>query len=114
MKTISEKTKLETEIAFLKSKQAEDFLILKEQYHITIDSYKPFNLIKSVSREFMANPDLKTNLINGAIGFGTNYISKNVLNQDSINPIKRVLGRVLKFAWNNYIGKNRRKSSDIG
>ncbi len=114
MNKISEKTKLAAEIAFLKNKQREDFCVLKEQYHITIDSYKPFNLIKSATREFMANPDLKSNILNGAIGIGTNYISKNVLNEDSINPIKRVLGRVLKFAWNNYIGKNRRKSSDIG
>ena len=114
MKTISEKTKLAAEIAFLKNKKIEDFCILKEQYHITIDSFKTLNLIKSATREFMADPNLKSNIIKGAIGFGTNYISKNVLYQDSVNPIKRVLGRVLKFAWNNYIGKNRQKSSDIG
>ncbi|MFC6876872.1 hypothetical protein ACFQZF_10190 [Flavobacterium myungsuense] len=45
------------EIAFLKNKQIEDFCILKEQYHITIDSFKTLNLIKSATREFMADPN---------------------------------------------------------
>jgi hypothetical protein len=109
MKTTIEKIELEAKIAFLKEKQAEDLLILKDQYRSTVDSFKPLNLIKSATQEFMASPNLKENLIKGAIGFGTSYLTKKVLNEDSPNPIKRVLGKVLKFALKNFIGKKSKK-----
>ncbi len=104
-----EKTELKEKIAFLKSKQADDFVVLKQQYYATIDSFKPLNLIKSASQEFISSPNLKSNLINGAIGLGTNYLSKNLLNENSANPIKRVLGKVLKFALKNFIEKKSMK-----
>lgn len=113
MKATNEKAALKSKIVFLKQKQADDFVVLKQQYDATIDSFKPINLIKSASLDFILSPDLKSNLIKGAIGFGTNYLSKNLLNENSVNPIKRILGKVLKYAVKNFIGKNRRKSSDI-
>ena len=89
----------------MKNKQAEDFLLLKNQYHTTIDSFKPINLIKSSIEEVITSPNLKTNLINGAIGLGTNYLTKNLFNDNSVNPLKQVLGKVLKFTLKNFIGK---------
>ncbi len=109
MKNNNEKIELKEKIAFLKLKQAQDFVVLKQQYYATIDSFKPLNLIKSATQEFISSPDLKSNLINGAIGFGTNYLSKNILNENSANPIKRILGKVLKFALKNFIGKKSKK-----
>lgn len=108
MKPINERIVLKEKIAFLKNKQAEDFLILKDQYHITIDSFKPINLIKNSIQEAITSPNLKVNLINGVIGLGTNYLAKNLLNDHSVNPIKRVLGKALKFGLKNLLGKNRR------
>jgi hypothetical protein len=111
MKRSKEKIALEEKIAFLKEKQSEDFLALKQQYYTTVDSFKPLNLIKTATQDFILDPNLKSNLINGAIGFGTNYLSKNLLNENSVNPIKRVLGKVLKFALKNFIGKKSRTSN---
>ena len=113
MKPINEKIELEQRIAFLKNKQVADFLALKNQYHATMDSFRPINLIKNSFQEAITSPGLKSSLINGAIGLGTTYLTKNLLNEDSANPIKRVLGKVLKFALKNFIEKKRRKSSDI-
>ncbi len=110
MKKTNEKIELNQRIAFLKTKQAQDFLVLKEQYHTTIDSFKPMNLIKNSFQEMVNSPDLKSNLITGVIGLGTNYVSKNLLNENSINPIKRVLGKVLKFAIKNILKKTRNAS----
>ncbi len=105
MKPIDERIALKEKIAFLKNKQVEDFLVLKNQYHTTIDSFKPINLIKSSFQEAITSPGLKSNLINGAIGLGTTYLTKNLLNEDSLNPIKRVFGKVFKFALKNFIEK---------
>jgi SpoVK/Ycf46/Vps4 family AAA+-type ATPase len=109
MKHTKEKIALEAKIAFLKEKQSEDFVALKQQYYATVDSFNPLNLIKSATQEFISSPDLKSSLINGAIGLGTTYLSKNLLNENSANPIKRVLGKVLKFTMKNFIGKKSKK-----
>ncbi len=109
MKQSTLQIELETKIAFLKLKQEQDFDTLRNQYFETIDSIKPLNLIKSATREFITSPSLKSNLINGAISLGTTYLSKNLMNENSANPVKRVLGKVLKFAIKNFIGKKSMK-----
>ncbi len=105
MKTINQKSQLATKIALLRNKQATDFLHLKDQYHITIDSFKPINLIKDSLEDAITAPGLKMTLLSGAIGFGTNYIKNNILNNTSKNPVKRVLSNVLKFAVKNFIDR---------
>ncbi len=107
MKAINQKKQLATKIALLRNKQASDFLILKDQYHVTIDSFKPINLIKNSLEDAITSPGLKMSLVTGAIGFGTNYLRNNILNHTSKNPIKRILGNVLKFAVNNFIERRR-------
>lgn len=113
MKNINENLELSEKIAFLKNKQAEDFLILKEQYYCTVESLKPINLIKSATKEFISTTDLKSNLINGALGIGTTYLTKNLLNENSVNPIKRVLGKVLKFALKKFVEKKTKISNNL-
>ena len=113
MKTINHKDAIQQKIDFLKDKQAEDLIILKNQYFYTIESLKPINIIKTAAQEFIASPNLKSNLINGVIGIGTQYLSKNLLNENSSNPVKRVLGRVFKFALKNFVGRKSRLSNNL-
>ncbi len=110
MKVINLKQELESKIIDLESRQSNQFNDLRSQYYETIESIKPLNLIKSATQSFIETPNLKANLINGAIGFGVNYISKKIINENSPNPVKRVLGKVFKFAIKNFIGK---KSKEI-
>jgi hypothetical protein len=107
MKAINQKKQLATKIALLRSKQATDFLILKDQYHITIDSFKPINLIKNSLEDAITSPGLKMGLITGAIGLSTNFLKHTVLNHGSKNPVKRILGNVLQFALKNFIERTR-------
>ncbi len=109
MKTTNEKTALQEKICLLKNKQADDFLMLKQQYHTTIDSFKPINIIKSSIQDAIASPDLKSNLIKGAIRLGTNYLTTKLPAENSGNSIKQVLGNVLKFALKKFIGKKSKK-----
>ena len=105
MKQTNLKLELEAKIAFLKAKQESDFNDLRYQYFETIESIKPLNLIKSAAQSVIETPNLKANLINGAIGFGIRFVTKNLVNENATNPVKRVLGKVLKFAIKNFIGK---------
>ncbi len=105
MKNSNIKIDLKDKIAYLENKQANEFLDLKNQYYSTLESLKPLNLIKSATQEFILSPNIKSTIINTAIGFGTSYLSKNLLNENSANPIKRNLGKVLKFVLKNFGGK---------
>ncbi len=106
---MKEINKLQERIAFLKVKQANDLSDLKYQYNTTVESLKPMNLLKSASLEIISIPNLKSNVIGGVLGFGLNYVSKKFLNGNSTNPLKRVLGNVLKLAMKNLVGKVQQK-----
>lgn len=105
MKTINQKTQLATKIAFLRSKQEKDFLHLKDQYHITIDSFKPINLIKNSIEDAITTPSITSSLVKGTVGFGINYLANNFLNPHPNNKKNTILGNVLKFVVKNFIGR---------
>ncbi len=102
MKIIDEKIALKETIITLQKQQADDFFVLKQQYYNTIESFKPVNLIKNSIQEVFTSPNLKANLMQGAIALGTNYISNKVFFGASNHPIKRVLGSVYKFVVNRF------------
>jgi hypothetical protein len=69
------------------------------------DSLKPINLIKATTLELIAAPNLKSNLIQGAIHIGTNYLTNKLVNQEMVNPIKKVLQKLLAAAFKKIGGK---------
>lgn len=103
MNTLNQKEVLEERIAFLKNKQQNELSQLKSQYNITLETLRPINLIKSSFQDIVDSPNMKSNLILSAVGFGTNFISKTFLNETSANPVKRTISKVLKFAITNLI-----------
>lgn len=102
MKTLNQKDILKEQIIALENKQVQDFEMLKNQYQATIDSFKPLNLIKDSILEVATFSNIKSYLISGAVGLGTNYLSKTFANENEKNPIKKVLGKVVNFALKNF------------
>lgn len=98
MKKLNQKLVLEAKIAYLKNKQTTDFYNLKEQYHQTIESFTPINLIKNSFSSIITAPNLKANLLNQALNFGVSFITKNAINSNSENPIQGILGKIIRFA----------------
>ena len=97
MKPLNETDTLNETIALLRYKQAQELMILQEQFQLTYDSLKPVNLIKNVLSDITHSPDIKGNILNNVIGLTTGYLSKRILLGSSHNPIKRILGSVLQF-----------------
>lgn len=102
MKIVDEKIALKETIITLQNQQADDFFVLKQQYYTTLESFRPVNLIKNSIQEVLSSPNLKANLMQGAIALGTNYISNKVLFGASNHPVKRILGSVYKFVVNRF------------
>ena len=105
MKKIDQKVALSEQIYALEFQQRNELRHLKSQFHITYESLKPVNFIKSTIHDLTSSPDLKNNLLNNAIGFATGYISKKVLLGGSHNPIKNILGIIFEFVIASVVSK---------
>ncbi len=106
MNKLSPTEDLNQRISSLQNKKVEDLRIMKEEFHTVYESMKPMNLIKNAIHEISTAPDLKNNLVDGAIGLGTGFLTKKLLIGNSINPIKNIIGNVLEFAIANVVSKH--------
>lgn len=97
---------LKEAIALTRYKQAQELKLLKAQFHLTLESLKPVNLIKSAFHKVTSSPEIKNNLVNDAIGLTTGYLSKKVLVGSTRNPIKKLFGVLLQFAIANVVAKH--------
>jgi len=98
MKESNEKTELIEKIAALQIKQSEELNSLKMQFQITSDSLKPLNFIKSTLHDVTSSPEIKVDLINGAVNLATGLITTNFLFKAAEKPIKSLVSTLFKFA----------------
>lgn len=103
---INETDELNKSILLLKLKQEEELVLLKEQFHVTYESLKPINIIKTTLNKVMETPELKSNIVNNVIGAATGYLSKIVLFGASKNPVTRLMGTLLQYAVTNITTKH--------
>lgn len=97
---------LKEAIDLLENKQKHELRLLREQLHVTYQSLKPINLIKSTFNEVSASPEVKDNILSNVIGLTTGYLSKKVLLGTTRNPITKLLGTVFQFTVSNFVAKN--------
>jgi hypothetical protein len=106
MEKINQTEILKETIFLMKMKQAEELVQLKDQYHYTIESLKPLNLIKNAFGLMATSPEIKGNILNNIVGMTTGYLTKKVLLGSTHNPIKRILGTMLQFVITNVVTKH--------
>jgi hypothetical protein len=114
MTTKNETDLLNELIITMEKKHAYDLELLKEQFHVAYESLKPLNLIKSVFHDVTDSLEIKSNLINNAIGLCTGFLSKKLLTGSSQNPIKKVLGTLIQFGVANLVSKHSDDIKSIG
>jgi len=106
MQNIHSITDLREAILKLEIKQAEEGILLKEQFHFAYESIKPLNLIRSTFREAVSSTDIKDEVINASVGLTAGYISKAVFEVVTRGPLKKILGTALMFGIKTIIEKN--------
>lgn len=106
MKNITSIDELRESILLLEMQQANDWCLLKEEFHTTYESLKPMNMIKSSFKDMTSSPSLKTDVVNSLIGLATGFIAKKVLLGNTHNPITKLLGLILEIAVANKVSKN--------
>jgi hypothetical protein len=106
MKSITTSEELKAAILELEQQQATDLALLKEQYYKTKEGFKLINLIKSKFKDTLADPDLKTDAVNAAIGFTSGILAKKLMIGKTINPLKKLLGIAIEMAVAGSVAKN--------
>ena len=105
MKKTDHQEALKERIYSLEFQKRDEFRHLKKQFHITYEGLKPLNILKSTFQDVTKSSEIKSTLINSAIGIATGYLSKKVLVGSSHNPIKRIFGTILEFVIANVVTK---------
>jgi hypothetical protein len=114
MKKITPIDELRESILLLKNKQANDWLLLKEQFHFTYESLKPINIIKNSFNDAVSGPDLKTNAVNAAIGIASGFVAKKVFTGVLHGPLTKLLGVLVEVLVASKVAKNTDGIKSIG
>lgn len=106
MKKITSTTELQEYILLLEIKQANEKILLKEQFKTTYESLKPVNLIKNTFNELITGPNLKEGLLDTLLSLAAGYLSKKAVVGSTHNPLKQLLGTFLQMGITNIVSKN--------
>jgi hypothetical protein len=105
---------LKETITSLKDKQAHELKLIKGHLHDIYEDLKPINLIKNTIQEIACSQEIKSNLVNNAIGLGAGHLSRKILIGSTHNPIKKIAGTILQFAITNLATKHSKSIKAAG
>jgi len=97
---------LRAAIVNLENQQSEQGLRLKEQFTITYESLKPFNVLRKALIDVFTPVELKQGLIETAAGLLSGYLSRILVVRNSKNPVLRLAGVFVQYGVTNVITKN--------
>lgn len=111
---INNATDLKAAIHQLEAKQFAQKQSLRNQFYETYESLKPLNIIKSEFKKFTSSPDIKSNIVNTAIGLGAGILTKKVFIGGSANIFKKLFGSFIEMGIAKLVSGNADKIKDMG
>lgn len=114
MKKISSTTELRNVILQLENRQVLQEQLLKEQFHATYRSLKPFNIIKSTIKEAVASHEIQENIIESVTNLAADFILKKISKADSENYLRNYFGKILHYGLTTIVATNSDKIRAIG
>lgn len=106
MEKISNSLELRLAIAVMENKQTNEGLILKEQFILVQESLTPANLIKNAFYNLVTSTELKHGVIDVSMGVTAGYLTKELLNGDSPNILKRIFTSAVQSFVSTEVTKN--------
>jgi len=94
MKKILKAEELKNAILELEAKKIVSEEALKKQFHETVETLKPANIIKNTVSEVTASPQFKHNILNLVIGLGAGYLTRKVAVGRKAGLLARTVGTV--------------------
>ena len=87
---------------------------MEDDFFVVIESLKPANLIRNAMGNIVATPNLVDNILSGALGLISGYLSKKIAIGGSGNIIKKLLGTILQFGVTSTVAQHPRTIKAIG
>ena len=106
MQNITSVAELKNAIQILEVEQNLKGKILKEQFYLVYENFKPVNLLTGTLKDIVKSPYLIDNILGTAMGLATGYLSKKIFIGASGNKIKKIIGSILQFGITNVITQN--------
>lgn len=97
MSTLSHNERLQQAIADLEAKSHTQGALVREQFQYIHTQLQPANLIKTAVKDFFTSPDVKTGVVDLAIGFTTGMIAKKVVVGQSHNVFTQLVGNAVQL-----------------
>lgn len=114
MENITTSAGLKNAIQRLEYRQIENGQRLEEDFFVVIERLKPANLIKNAMGNIVATPNLVDNIIGGALGLVSGYLTKKLAIGTSGNIIKKLLGTILQFGVTSVVATHPHTIKAIG
>jgi hypothetical protein len=106
MQEITSTAGLKNAIQLLEVEQTIKGQLLKEQFSIAYDSFKPVNLLKGALKDISTSPFLIDNILGTAMGLATGSLSKKIIVGSSANLFRKLFGSLLQFGVTTIVAKN--------
>ena len=100
MSTLSQTEEIAALIQSLEEKQKNELSLLKAQLHLTGESLKPGNLIKSAAKELTGDKNVKSYLIQAGIGLVIGLLTKKLINASQNHRPKNLFGNIAEAGLN--------------
>ncbi len=114
MENITSSAGLKSAIQRMEYRQIENGQRLEDDFYNAVESLKPANLIRNAVGNISANPNLISNVLGGALGLISGYLSKKIAIGTSGNIIKKFLGTILQFGVTSVVAQNPRTIAAFG
>lgn len=106
MQNISSIADLKNAIQLSEAEQTLRMNLLKEQFYLTWEVFKPINLISGTLSDIVKSPHLVENLAGTALGLVTGYLSKFLIIGKSGYGIRRLIGTLMQFGITSLVAQN--------
>ena len=88
--------------------------LLHQQFNEVVESFKPFNLLKSTVKDIADTPGIAKTAIETSLAIGAGVLTKKLIVGNSSNMFKKILGGIVEFTVANGISNNAAAIADKG
>jgi hypothetical protein len=106
MENISCTADIKNAIQLLEAEHVVKEKLLKDQFHLTYESLKPVNLLKSSIKDISSSPYLIENIVGTAAGLATGFISRKIVVGASGNLFRKLFGAILQIGVTNLVASH--------
>jgi len=107
-------TELKDRIRLLENQRATELADLKSHFHHVYESLRPINLIKNTLKTASESSEIKDGLLDSAIGVSTGLLSQKLFMGTSANPIRRVVGGLIRFGITRFVTQHTSPIKAVG